>query len=80
MTIQEEEAKTRLPKDGIPEHMRKCVQYVEGANRAPVRMLGPASRAPELGKNDEAGEESDRSDGPFLLGAMYLNRSSASLG
>ena len=64
VTIKEEEAKTRLPQDGVPEHLRKCVQYVEGARKAPVRMSGPASRAPEVGNNEEAGEESDRSDGP----------------
>ena len=62
--VQEEEAKTRLPQDGVPEHLRKCVQYVQGASKAPVRMSGPAARAPDVGNNEEAGEESDRSDGP----------------
>ena len=30
-----------------------------GAGKAPVRLLGPASRAPEVGRDDEAGEESE---------------------
>ena len=62
--VREEEAKTRLPQDGVPEHLRKCVQYVQGASKAPVRMSGPAARAPDVGNNEEAGEESDQSDGP----------------
>ena len=60
--VKEEEAQTRLPADGVPEHMQKCTQHVDGAAKAPVRMSGPASRAPELGRSDEAGEASDRSD------------------
>ena len=62
-SLREDLAKTRLPEEGIPEHILCCTQQVEGADKAPVRMSGPASRAPELGKDDEAGEESDRSDG-----------------
>ena len=30
-----------------------------GAGKAPVRLLGPASRAPEVGKEEEAGEDSE---------------------
>ena len=52
--VKEEEAKTRLPEQGIPEHIRKCVQHVDGEDKAPVRLSGPASRAPALGKFDEA--------------------------
>ena len=39
VAIKEEEATTRLPQDGVPEHMRKCVQYVQGASKAPRRSL-----------------------------------------
>ena len=63
VTLREDLATTRLPEDGIPEHIRCCTQHVDGADKAPVRMSGPASRAPELGKDDEAGEESDRGEG-----------------
>ena len=62
VTLRDDLATTRLPEDGIPEHIRNCVQHVHGADKAPIRMSGPASRAPELSKDDEAGEESDRSD------------------
>ena len=52
---------TRLPEDGVPEHLQGCTQHVEGSDKAPVRMQGPASRAPELSTIDEAGEDSETS-------------------
>ena len=30
---------------------------MDGADKAPVRLLGPASRAAEVGRDDEAGDE-----------------------
>ena len=59
VSLREELAATRLPEDGIPEHIQACLQPVDGADKAPVRLLGPASRAPEVGRDDEAGEESE---------------------
>ena len=35
---------------------------MEGAERAPSRLLGPASRAPEISKYEEADEATDASD------------------
>ena len=48
-------AATRLPDNGVPEHITACATQVSGAERAPMRLDGPASKAPELGKAD-AGE------------------------
>jgi hypothetical protein len=62
VTLREDLAATRLPEDDVPEHIRACLQHVDGADKAPVQMSGPASRAPEQGKDEEAGEESDRSE------------------
>ena len=59
VTLREDEAETRLPDDGVPEHIQTCVQHVEGSDKAPVRLQGPASRAPELGTIEEAGEDSE---------------------
>ena len=59
MSVRDELAATRLPEDGVPEHIQSCLQPVDGADKAPVRLLGPASRAPEVGRDDEAGEESE---------------------
>jgi hypothetical protein len=57
--IDEALAATRLPVNGVPEHILHCAQEVEGAENAPVRLDGPASRAPEISRNEEAAEESD---------------------
>ena len=35
---------------------------MDGADKAPVRLLGPASRAPEVGRDDEAGEDSEEEE------------------
>ena len=43
----------------MPEHIQACLQPVDGADKAPVRLLGPASRAPEVGGDDEAAGESE---------------------
>ena len=59
VSVRDELAATRLPEDGVPEHIQSCLQAVDGADKAPVRLLGPASRAPEVGKEEEAGEESE---------------------
>ena len=62
VSIREDVAPTRLPEDGVPDHIQACLQPVDGADKAPVRLLGPASRAPEVGRDDEAGDESDEED------------------
>ena len=59
VSVREDLAATRLPEDGVPEHIRACMQPVDGADKAPVRLVGPASRAPEVGRDDEAGEGSE---------------------
>ena len=53
---------TRLPECGVPDHITACASTVEGAERAPSRLLGPASRAPEISKYEEADEATDASD------------------
>ena len=59
VVVCEDLAPTRLPEDGVPEHLQACLQAVGGADRTPVRLLGPASRAPEVGRDEEAGAQSD---------------------
>ncbi len=59
VSVREDVAPTRLPEDGVPDHIEACLQPVDGVDKAPVRLLGPASRAPEVGRDDEAGDESD---------------------
>ena len=59
VSVRDELAATRLPEHGVPEHIQSCLQAVDGADKAPVRLLGPASRAPEVGKEEEAGEDSE---------------------
>ncbi len=59
VVLREDEAETRIPAHGVLEHITHCAQEVAGAENDPVRLKGPADRAPELGKNDEAGDESE---------------------
>ena len=49
--------------EGVPDHIYACLQEVAGAENAPVRLQGPASRAPETGRDDEAGEMSEEHSG-----------------
>jgi hypothetical protein len=51
-------ASTRLPVDGIPEHITACATQVSGSERAPMRLDGPASKAPDSGKVDDGGQTS----------------------
>ena len=44
----------------MPPHLEHCVQHIEGLEDAPVQLTGPASRAPERGAVEEAGEESEQ--------------------
>ena len=52
-------AASRLPDVGVPEHITVCAQEVDGSERAPTHLHGPASRAPETGRDDEAGDASE---------------------
>eukprot|EP00969_Alexandrium_andersonii_P028173 1229217-Alexandrium_andersonii.AAC.1 len=47
--LREDEARTRLPTHGVPEHILCCAQEVEGADKAPSRLAGPVTRAPDIG-------------------------------
>ena len=51
-------ATTRLPVDGVPEHITVCATEVAGSEHAPMRLDGPASKAPESGKVDDSGHTS----------------------
>ena len=53
-------AATRLPEDGVPAHLEHCVQEIDGLEDAPVQLTGPASGAPERGRLEVAGEESEQ--------------------
>jgi hypothetical protein len=59
VSVREDLVPSRLPENGVPKHVRACLQPVDGTDEAPVRLLGPASRAPEVGRDDGAGEESE---------------------
>ena len=45
VVMREDEAATRLPEYGGPEHILACMQEIQGADKAPARLVGPASRA-----------------------------------
>jgi hypothetical protein len=57
--LREDEAGSRLPEDGVPLHIAACALEVHGSENAVVHLQGPASRAPDVGKQEEAGDESD---------------------
>ena len=59
VVIREDLADARLPAHGLPNHVLACVQEVDGAEHAPTRLAGPASRAPDVGRQEEEAEESD---------------------
>ena len=44
-SIREDVAPTRLPEDGVPDHIQACLQPVDGAAKAPERLLGPGHAA-----------------------------------
>ena len=48
-------AETLLPLDGIPEHITACATKVHGSEHAPMRLDGPASKAPV--REERRGEE-----------------------
>ena len=55
---------SRMPTGRMPQELRPALESrladkADKADKAPVRLLGPASRAPEVGKEEEAGEESE---------------------
>ena len=51
VTISDEVALTRLPEDGVPEAVKACAMEVDGADKAPIHLTGPASRQPEVARN-----------------------------
>ena len=60
VVINEEAAPQRLPENGLPAAVLSCVQQVDGADKAPVHLDGPAAKAPEVGKDEgDAGDDSD---------------------
>ena len=59
VALKEEGATSRLPSDGLPEHISSCVQRVQGSDQAPVQLIGPASRAAEVSRAEGAGDESE---------------------
>ena len=56
--VREDLATTRLPLEGIPEHITLCATQISGSERAPMRLDGPASKAPDSGKVDDSGQTS----------------------
>ena len=59
VAVSEEAAMTRLPEDGVPAAVQACAVHVDGADKAPVHLTGPASRAPAVARDDEAGDTSE---------------------
>ena len=62
VVIREDVADTRLPANGVPEHILACAQEVDGAEHAPTRLVGPASRAPDIDRIEEEGDDSDEAN------------------
>ena len=56
--VRQDLATTRLPLEGIPEHITSCATQISGSERAPMRLDGPASKAPDSGKVDDSGQTS----------------------
>jgi hypothetical protein len=56
-------ATARLPINGIPEHITACATQVSGSEHAPMRLDGPASKAPDSGKVDDNGQTSSEDTG-----------------
>ena len=59
VTIDEVAAQKRLPVDGVPVSIAACAVRVDGIDHAPVNLTGPASKAPDIGKDEDAGDESE---------------------
>ena len=62
VVLREDLADTRLPAHGVPEQIACCAQEVDGSEKAPVLLQGPATRAPEVGNNEQAGDESEEEE------------------
>jgi hypothetical protein len=60
--VSHELAIARLPVDGIPEHITVCATMVPGSERTPMRLDGPASKAPEKGIVHDDGQTSSEDD------------------
>ena len=60
--VREDEAARRLPVHGIREHVACCAHQVDGSENASAGFTVPASRAPDVGKEEGAGDESDAGD------------------
>ena len=60
VVINEGAAHERLPENGVPAAVLNCVHDVDGADKAPIHLDGPAFKTPEVGKDEgDAGDESD---------------------
>ncbi|MCP4965331.1 MAG: hypothetical protein GY926_08845, partial [bacterium] len=55
----EREAESRLPAHGVPTQLTACLQEIDGSENAPVRLQGPASRAPDVEKHEDASSETE---------------------
>ena len=58
INVRRDLATARLPIDGVPEHITACATQVSGSEHAPMRLDGPASRAPDSSKVDDGGHTS----------------------
>ena len=84
VVVDDAKAERELPESGVPPCLPVTCQEVEGMDKAPVQLDGPASRAPEHSINDDAGEasESDSSDnctvaaGETPVASMPMHRQS----
>jgi hypothetical protein len=71
--VDDAKAERVLPESGVPPCLLATCQEVEGMQKAPVQLHGPASRAPEHSVNDDAGDgsEDDTSDGSSVASSEH---------
>ena len=62
VVVDEEAANSRMPEQGVPVAIQACAVRGDGVDNAPVCLEGPASKAADLGKDEDAGEESEPGD------------------
>ena len=52
-------AEAEIPASGVPSALQATLQEIEGSEKAPTQLSGPASRAPEHGPEADVGEASE---------------------
>ena len=63
VSLRHDLALTRLPVDGVPQHVSACATQISGSEHAPMRLEGPASKVPDSGQLDDGGHTSSEDSG-----------------